>query len=250
MTTGRERHGHVTGTGPGVVTADGCPVDLWALLPAGATPTIIHEAIPPGTSVLDLGAGAGRLADPLASLGHTVVAVDESAAMLARVRHVRCVCSAIEDLVLDTTFDVVLLASSLVNTPNRQSRRALLSTCRRHVRPGGQVLVQRYLPGWAEATDGRTAQLGARVTYAAQVVARHGEGRYTVAATCRSGDREWSQRYTMQELGDQALDQDLRAVGLSLQRWISDDGTWVAATVRSRDRVEPGSTSPSGVLMP
>lgn len=242
MATGHERHRHVTGTGPGVITADGCPVDLWSMLPAGATPTIIQRAIPPLASVLDLGAGVGRLADPLVSLGHSVVAVDESAAMLAHVRRASCVCSTIEDLQLDATFDVVLLASSLVNTPDQRSRRTLLAICRRYVHAEGQVIVQRYVPGWADAIDGTTSQIADGVTHTVEVVARHGGGRYTLAATSRSGRREWTQRYTMQELDDEALGQDLRAVDLHLERWISGDGAWVAA------RTSPASSRTTGTL--
>jgi ubiquinone/menaquinone biosynthesis C-methylase UbiE len=49
-------------------------------------PEIVHGAIPPGASILELGAGAGRMTRPLVTLGHPVVAVDESGEMLARIR--------------------------------------------------------------------------------------------------------------------------------------------------------------------
>jgi len=49
-------------------------------------PEIVHAAVPPGASILELGAGAGRVTHPLVALGHPVVAVDESAEMLARIR--------------------------------------------------------------------------------------------------------------------------------------------------------------------
>lgn len=229
-----QRHPHVRGTGPGVLTDDGCPVDLWARLPPGDAPALIHGAITPGTSVLDLGAGTGRLADPLVAMGHPVVAVDESPDMLSHVRTARPICSTIEDLALDTTFGAVLLAAFLVNTPDRRSRHALLSTCRRHVHADGVVLLQRYVPGSVDAVDGTTTQVTDEIVRRMRVVERHGDHRYTVEARTTLGEDVWTHRYTTQELDDEALDQDLRAVGLHLRRWVSDDGAWVAAGPRQR----------------
>ena len=49
------------GTGPGVITPDGCAVDLYRVLPAMGEPEIVHGAIPAGAGILELGAGAGRV---------------------------------------------------------------------------------------------------------------------------------------------------------------------------------------------
>jgi hypothetical protein len=57
-----------TGTGPGVITPDGCAVDLYALLPPMGEPRIVHAAIPAGASVLELGAGAGQVTHPLVAV--------------------------------------------------------------------------------------------------------------------------------------------------------------------------------------
>jgi 2-polyprenyl-3-methyl-5-hydroxy-6-metoxy-1,4-benzoquinol methylase len=67
-----------TGSGPGVITPDGCAVEFYALLPPRPEAEIVHAAGTPGASVLDLGAGTGRMTSALAALGHRVVAVDES----------------------------------------------------------------------------------------------------------------------------------------------------------------------------
>jgi ubiquinone/menaquinone biosynthesis C-methylase UbiE len=69
-----------------VITPDGCSVEFYSLLPPMGEPEIVHDAIPPGASILELGAGAGRMTRPLVGLGHPVVAVDESGEMLARIR--------------------------------------------------------------------------------------------------------------------------------------------------------------------
>ena len=69
-----------------MIAPDGCAVELYALLPPMGEPEIVHHAIPAGASVLELGAGAGRVTHRLVELGHPVVAVDESPDMLARIR--------------------------------------------------------------------------------------------------------------------------------------------------------------------
>ena len=73
---------HNVGTGPGEITPDGCAVDFYALLPPMGEPSIVHSAVPEGASILELGCGTGRILRPLADLGHPVLGVDESPAML------------------------------------------------------------------------------------------------------------------------------------------------------------------------
>jgi spermidine synthase len=135
-----------------VITPDGCAVDLYRVLPAMGEPEIVHGAIPAGAGILELGAGAGRVP---ACAEHPVVAVDESAEMLAWVRGAGTVLAKIQNLRLHRRVDVVLLASFLVNVPDRALRQRFLTTCRDHVREGGCVVVQRHSPGWFdEAADG------------------------------------------------------------------------------------------------
>jgi len=97
------------GSGPGAITPDGCAVELYELLPPGEEPAIVHTAVPPGASILELGAGAGRMTHPLLRLGHPVVAVDESPEMLARIHGAETVRAKIQSLDLGRRFDVVLL---------------------------------------------------------------------------------------------------------------------------------------------
>lgn len=61
------------------VAPDGSPVAFYRRLPATGKPELIHAAIGPGTSVLDLGCGPGRIAGPLVALGHAVTGVDDGA---------------------------------------------------------------------------------------------------------------------------------------------------------------------------
>jgi SAM-dependent methyltransferase len=118
------------------VTADGSPVDVYLLLPPNGEAEIVHAAVPPDASILELGSGAGRVTHPLLELGHQVVAVDDSAAMLAHVR-AETVCARIGDLRLGRTFDAVLLSSHLVNTEHAADRGAMLAAARRHLAPAG-----------------------------------------------------------------------------------------------------------------
>lgn len=48
------------GTGPGVITADGCALELYRRLPPGGEAEIVHDMVPGGTRILDLGCGTGR----------------------------------------------------------------------------------------------------------------------------------------------------------------------------------------------
>ena len=138
------------GTGPGAFTPDGCAVDLYTRLPVRDEPEIVASAMPPPVTLLELGAGAGRVTRALTTWGYAVTAVDESPEMLAHVTGAPTVCSSIEDLRLPERYDVVLLSSFLVHAPDPAVRAALLETCRRHVAPGGVVLIQREGDGWHE----------------------------------------------------------------------------------------------------
>ncbi|MFC7644397.1 class I SAM-dependent methyltransferase [Streptosporangium lutulentum] len=115
------------------------------LTPSGE-PERIHAAIPEGASILELGAGAGRITHSLLDLGHRVVAVDESPEMLAHIKGAETVCSSIQSLALHRTFDLVLLMSFVIETSDDEARRAFLRTCREHVADDGCVILQRQPP--------------------------------------------------------------------------------------------------------
>ncbi|MBV9449522.1 MAG: class I SAM-dependent methyltransferase [Streptosporangiaceae bacterium] len=139
------------GTGPGAITNDGCAVDFYALLPAFGEPEIVHAAVPAAASILELGCGTGRILRPLAALGHPVLGVDDSADMLARVPDLPVMASAIETLRLDRTFDVVLLASTMINS-DPATRRAFLATVRHHLDGDGVAVFQQSPPEWFKAS--------------------------------------------------------------------------------------------------
>jgi SAM-dependent methyltransferase len=224
-----------SGTGPGTITPDGCAVELYVLLQPMGEPEIVHAAVPAGASVLELGAGAGRVTHPLLALGHPVVAVDESAEMLARIRGAETVRGRIEDLDLRRRFDVVLLASFLVNTDDRDLRRRFLATCRRHVRDGGRVLIQRHPPAWFdEAAEGEGVAGG--VLHRLRDLRRPGPGLLAATVEYQVGERVWTQTFTTERLDDEALAAALAGAGLAVDAYLTGDGSWVRAVPAPRGR--------------
>ncbi len=223
------------GTGPGVITPDGCAVELYRLLPPMGEPEIVHAAIPAGVAILELGAGAGRMTRPLVALGHPVVAVDESAEMLASIDGAETILARIQELRLDRRFDVVLLASFLVNVPDRALRRRFLETCRAHVREQGGVLVQRHPPGWFdEAVEGERTSGG--ITFRLRDLGRPAPGLLAATAEYQVGERLWTQTFTAERLDDQALEAALAEAGLAVDAYLTGDGSWVRAVPVSRGR--------------
>ena len=205
----------MTSTGPGEFTKDGCAVDAYLQLPAAGEPQLVHGLVGDGGSVLDLGAGVGRIADPLVELGHRVVAVDESAEMLSHVRLADTVQSSIEMLHLQERFDVVLLASHLVNTSDAHLRRQFLASVARHLAPDGLALIQWHQPEWFDTLEpGRvySGEIGG-LRSELQVHAQVG-GELSATVRYRAAEQVWTQsfrarRLTLVDMGDL-----LGAVGL------------------------------------
>jgi SAM-dependent methyltransferase len=224
-----------TGRGPGVITPDGCAVDLYAMVPARDEPEIIDAAAPRGASILELGCGAGRVTHPLIALGHSVVAVDESPEMLAHICGARTVLSRIEDLDLAMRFDVVALSSHLVNVPDDDQRQAFLATCARHVLETGCVLIHRHPISWfdtvAPSRRSRPAGDGGEsITFVLDGISRPALDLVAATAEYLVGDRHWTQTFVARRLDDAQLNAALAQVGLRLDdAYLTDDGSWVSA---------------------
>ncbi|MBT2411830.1 class I SAM-dependent methyltransferase [Streptomyces sp. ISL-12] len=223
----KKRAGH-KGTGPGAITPDGCAVELYSRLPAGAEPDIIASAVPAGARVLELGSGAGRITHPLRERGFAVTAVDESAEMLERVRGARTICGPIEDLDLGETFDAVLLASFLVHTSDPEVRRGLLRACVRHVAKGGCVLIQR------EGEDYHTRVPRERVDpggFTVRIASSEpvGDGVNEVRAEYEFPDAVWTQTFRTRPMTRERLEEVLAEAGLRVDRYLTEDRIWVRA---------------------
>jgi SAM-dependent methyltransferase len=216
------------GSGPGVITPDGCAVDLYAQLPDFGEPAIVHGAVGPGASILELGCGTGRLTHPLVALGHPMVAVDESPEMLEHVRDAETVCARIEGLALGRRFDAVLLASHLINVPDEAIRRALLVACRDHVADGGCVIVQQHSPEWfAAAAEGE--HTSERMTFRMRDVSRPAPDLVSATVEYLVGEQRWTQTFTSMRLEDAELATALAGAGLRLDRYLTENHSWFRA---------------------
>ncbi|MFC4588715.1 class I SAM-dependent methyltransferase [Sphaerisporangium corydalis] len=228
MTSRKTYHG----TGPGTIAPDGSAVDLYATLTARGEPERVHAAVPEGASILELGAGAGRVTHGLLALGHEVTAVDESPEMLAHIRGATTVRSPIQSLALGRRFDVVLLMSYVIETPDDELRRAFLRTCREHAADDGCVILQRQPPEWYD-----TAEPFERVTDDGRAigmteVSRPGPGLLSATMVYGSGDRRWTHSFLTRRLDDDHLESELRAEGLTMAGFLDGDRGWVKAVPR------------------
>jgi SAM-dependent methyltransferase len=215
------------GTGPGVITPDGCSVEFYARISAMGEPAIVHDALRPGASILELGSGTGRITHPLVALGHPVVAVDESPEMLAYVRDAETVCSRIEDLALGRSFDAVLLASHLINA-NTTTRTAFLAACRRHVAGDGCVIIQQHPPGWfSAAADGQSTRNG--IIFRMRDVSRPAPNLLAATMEYVDGHQRWTQSFTATRLDQTELAAALADAGLRLDRYLTEDRAWLRA---------------------
>ena len=204
---------------------DGSPVALYARLPSLGEPELIHDAVPAGAEILELGAGAGRVTHGLLALGHAVVAVDNSEEMLARIEGAETVLADIEELELGRRFPVVVLASNFINHPDDTERRAFLACCARHVLPDGQVLLQGFPRDWTPSTQW-SEHGGVRIRLRNFTLDRGhvtGEMEYLVEG------RRLVHAFESRLLTDAELDADLASVGLRRVRDLDERGSWIEA---------------------
>jgi SAM-dependent methyltransferase len=116
--------------------------DLYLSLAAG------HGAC---ASVLELGAGTGRIMLPLAQAGHRVLGVDESPAMLDIARahlkrfprdQARVLQADSRALALTERFDLCVIAlNTFLHNLTREDQQATLRTAHTHLKPGGRLVI-------------------------------------------------------------------------------------------------------------
>ena len=217
------------GTGPGPITNDGCAVEFYALLPTFGEPEIVHAAVPAGASVLELGCGTGRILRPLAALGHPVTGVDDSPEMLARSPGLPTVCSPIGALRLDRTFDVVLLASTMINA-DPGTRAEFLATVRHHLRGDGIAVFQQNPPDWFETLE-RAEPVHDDPGGIRRIVrsARWEPPCLRTEVEYQVGGNVWTHAWTSYQIGDEELAANLAAAGLRLGDWLTGDHAWFTA---------------------
>lgn len=209
---------------------------MYALAQAHGEDELIDNAIDPESSILELGCGTGRITRPLLARGHQVVAVDESAEMIAHIPETETIQATIGELRLGRRFDVVLMMSYLINVADDAERLRLLQTCAHHVRPGGSVLIQQQLP----------AQLAKPVVLESErgrmeiSDVEHLPGNQVAATVTHTRDgRTWSQRVLTQNLTEEQLAGQFTEAGLRLAEYLTPDTSWV--------RANPVATGPQAV---
>jgi spermidine synthase len=149
--------------------------------------------------------------------------------MLARSPDLTTECSPIQSLRLDAAFDVVLLASTLINTDS-VGRHGFLGAVRRHVRDDGVAVFQQNPPRWFEtfqdAEPVRDDPSGIR-----RIVrgARWEPPRLRVEIEYQVGGSVWTQAWTSYQLSSGQLASDLAAAGPRFGSWLTDDHAWFTA---------------------
>jgi SAM-dependent methyltransferase len=210
---------------PAATAPDGSPLAIYQAMPPGPVPALVHDAARPGGTILELGSGPGRMTHPLVALGHPVVAVDDSPAMLAAIDSAaETVLADLHQLRLERRFDCVLAASHLINDPDPARRASLLATCRHHVADDGVVLIQRYDLAWAETPTSGWGEVGP-VEIDVEVHAFRPPD-FDATITYTLGAHSWPQKITATALTDPQLTTESAALGLELTRWLDPRRTW------------------------
>lgn len=246
VTTPIERmsRAHFSGSGPGARTRDGCSVALYERSPYLDELIDARLDLAPGTHVLELGCGTGRLTQPMLAAGAEVTAVDNSAEMLRAVpTRATTVLSDVETLALDSAFDIVLLASGLINHPDAHVRKAFVACARRHLDVGGRFVMQRQDPLWLrDAKVGQSATQGA-ITIHVEAVARAGPEvtmtlRYALNDDATSSPDNhanktshevWRQSFTIVSLSETEVEALLSKAGFGSFAWHGAKRRWVHA---------------------
>ena len=142
--------------------------DLDLVSDPGDLPFYLDLAASSGGKVLELAAGSGRVAVPLAAAGHDVTAVDNEAAMLDRARtswtranqgngSLALIEHDLTTLNLSARFDLVILALNSLLLLDHTAQERALKVMRAHLAPKGRAVVDVWLPSRAdlELYDGR-----------------------------------------------------------------------------------------------
>jgi SAM-dependent methyltransferase len=199
---------------------------VYLALPSEPDLTRVRSVLRPDSSVLDLGAGVGRIANALTAEGHRVVAVDDSVPMLEHVAGAEAVLADVWTLDLHRRFDAVLALSHLINHRARERRLGLLGVCRRHLRDAGVVVVQRYPPDWKPADE--TTRVGDVEIHLHDLRALP-DG-FAATVTYAIGDRSWAQSFEATTVDDEELRSLAEGVGLVFGRALDEHGAWVLLT--------------------
>jgi SAM-dependent methyltransferase len=209
------------------VTSDGSPVLLYLALPGQEEADLVHDAVPPGAAILELGCGVGRVTRHLARLGHRVAAVDNSEEMLGHLPQTEGIDTVWADI---TTLDlsprrwpVVLLASHFINDDQGES---FLAAAARHLAEGGCVLVERHRPGWVDTVEASSTERHG-VGVAIGAIERPAPGTLRATMVYEVNGLRYEQPFTAHDVNDERIEQMAAAAGLRVDAVLDEEATWV-----------------------
>lgn len=131
----------------------------------------IERQIAPCSSIVDFGAGSGRLSIPLARAGHNVTAVEPSGPMLQQLRSaaeglkIECVQATIQEFQGAQTFDLAICVFTVVIYLLDQDQLSqAISSAKRCLKPGGKLLLDVPSRAVFQSHSCRTERLNRRVS--------------------------------------------------------------------------------------
>jgi SAM-dependent methyltransferase len=217
------------------VAPDGSPVLLYRRLRPIGEPEVIASAVAAGATILELGAGAGRITHALADLGYRVTAVDQEPAMLQWIQHAETVAADIETLDLGRRFDAVILGSHLVNVPDLALRATFLASGARHLADSGSLLIEHHPVDWAETAAESWSTVDG-IELGLTEVRRDPPFVSAVSVYVVDG-QTFRQPFTAEVLSEEGLAAAIAAVGLRPGRRLGP--TWLEAVRSDRAAARP-----------
>jgi SAM-dependent methyltransferase len=218
-----------SGEGPGIQTPDGCSVSLYLALPYMGELEEVIDLFQPSVSVLELGCGTGRLCSRLLEIGCTVTGVDESPEMLACLpEQVHAVQSKVEALDLEKRYDIVLLASHLINHPDAEVREAFVRCAKRHLNAEGRFVVKRHSVAWLESAKvGLAGEAGGSAVHI-EAVDREA-GVVHMRLRYELGVQTWSHSFSTTPLSEAEVETLLSRHGFRAVWWVGKNRLWAVA---------------------
>lgn len=191
-------------------------------------PSFIQRVHPGASTVLEFGTGTGRLARPMARAGFRVTGVDLSAPMLQRLDRrsseeglaIDAVQGDFTALQLNRRFDVVVVVTStLFMLPDSQTRIAAFSTAKKHLAPGGVMIVETYAPWIVEQgprTRSQTADLESETSITLNVEVDRDCRTVKLEQVISTPSGSNTSHETSNWCGPQELDSEAKTTGLHL----------------------------------
>lgn len=157
-----------------------------------------------------------------------MLAIDDSDEMLACLPEgVDRKQSDIEYLRLDRSFEIVLLASYLYNSPLPDIRQALARVARMHLTCDGCFLLQVHNPGALTLEQGHTSESDGITTTVERVQIENS----VIDATIRYslGGLSWTHAFQTEVLRFDELEHELTVAGFCSIEWVDQPNGWAIA---------------------